>query len=232
MDDKEFEIDMDFSNYEETEKLFLKAISLQPKKPDLATRYFKIIYENAPFDNLKSGSLVSISAMKLNDFTMEWMTKNKRKYKLYKSIKSHLDEARELNPENTVMDSVLTMLHFINEEFDLATFHLRQITTPGAFDDFEPRAKYAFQYIEKIPMVRRRAFMSKEAIEFYNAYIYNGILTPSATTVLQISNIFSEATTEEQAIFHISTHHKYNKMNGDAPICYISPELSRALSLD
>ena len=173
MDDKEFELFVDFSNYEETEKLFLKAISLQADKPDIATRYFNMIYENSPFDNLKSGSLVSISAMKLNDFTLEWMTKNKRRYGLYKSIKSHLDEARDLNPDNTVLDAVLTMLHFLNEEFDLATFRLNQIPTPGAFDDLEPRASYAFQYIEKTPVVRRRAFMSKKAMEFYNAYIYN-----------------------------------------------------------
>lgn len=199
------EYDVDFTNYEDTRRFYLEAISLKDKDDVTARRYFEVIVENAHFPKLQSGSLVSIARLELDTFVIDWMTKNKRRYKVYRSIKEILERARGFNPENTQIDSLYVELYYINTEFKLAGEHIGKIATPAGIQTLDANFEYLLKFLNASPPMRRREYITDEGIAFYDRLIYNKLLTPSEENITNIANLFYEAASREQAMYYMST---------------------------
>lgn len=222
---------IDFSNYEDTEKFYLEAISLQGKDPKRSKEYFNFILEESPSSKLKSESLVSIARIDLTMFLLKWVSTGHRKSRVYNSIKSRLEKARELNPENTALDALFVELYLANEEFDLATIHLKKIYVPDVFKDLHLNFEKIFASINMLTMVKKRKYMTEEARDFYTKYVHNDVLSPPLVNVVLISNIFINAESKDQILFAIAMREMAQQIHGsDSPLIFASDETLDFLS--
>lgn len=216
------EFDIDFTNHEDTKRFYLEAISLKDKDSETARRHFEAIVKNADDTKLQSGSLVSIARFELDTFVMDWMTKNKRRFKVYKLIKEMLDRAKLLNPENSQVDSLFTELYFVNTEFQLAGSHIEKISTPSGIQTIDANFEYLLKFLNVSSPSRRREFITDDAMSFYDRLIYNKSLTPSAENITNIATLFSGTASQEQTMYYMRTLHFARKRGGNhSPIAFV-----------
>ncbi|WP_214828408.1 hypothetical protein [Exiguobacterium sp. s26] len=222
---------IDFSNYEATEKFYLEAISLQGENPKLSKEYFNAIVQESPSSKLKSGSLVSIARIDLTMFLLKWISTGHRKSRVYNSIKSRLEKAGELNPENTALDALFVELYLANEDFDLATIHLKKIHVPAVFEDLHTNLENIFRSINMLTMIKKRKYMTGEARDFYTKYVHNEVLSPPLISVALISNIFINAESKEQKLFANAMREMVQQMHGsDSPLVFASDKTLKFLA--
>lgn len=215
------EYDVDFMDHEDTKRFYLEAIFLKDTDVGTARRYFEAIVENATDTKLQSGSLVSIARLELNTFVMDWMTKNKRRYKVYMSIKELLDRAKLYNPDNTLVGSMYVELYFINAEFQLAGNHIEKIATTAGIQTIDTNFEYLLKFLNVCSPSRRREFITDEAMSFYDRFIYNKLLTPSEENITNIATLFFETASREQAMYYMRTLNFARKRGGNhSPIAF------------